>query len=248
MGGAFAILSAAAGTGPALLPPGTCVTTCLLRPRANARGVNRRLPASSLLLRPLSFPRPPLDGIRHFHTQYEDIHTYIYMHETKQHNKQTQPDDFTMFEKKDLASSFDMRGPDGSPYWKVCGGRAAVQAACKSIARGCEAYTFGGEGGCGYLKTTGNAHRRFEGALKADGRGWSTYIMYNALPKVRTVCAWTACVCGLRVCVCVCVDCVDSWCVVPFVCMLVAFCGGDAHTHTCQLPKTPLAASALSRA
>jgi len=47
-----------------------------------------------------------------------------------------------MYEKKDLGPGFDMKNPadPSQSFYKVCGGRGAVEGMCKST-KGCDAYT-----------------------------------------------------------------------------------------------------------
>jgi hypothetical protein len=73
------------------------------------------------------------------------------------------------------------------PYSKVCGGKEAVARACTAD-NSCNAFTFGAEGDCGYLKR--QYHRSDNPSQlafkKSEGRGvWDVYVWEGTVPKGR---------------------------------------------------------------
>lgn len=69
-------------------------------------------------------------------------------------------------------------------YSKVCGGKETVARACNAN-DGCNAFTFGAEGDCGYLKHKYHSDPSAPLLFKNDGRGWDVFVSELIVPKSR---------------------------------------------------------------
>lgn len=69
-------------------------------------------------------------------------------------------------------------------HTKVCGGRDAVAKACDAR-QDCGAFTFGGEGDCGYLKRHYWSNSQDPPALEfqANGKGWDAFVWEGIIGK-----------------------------------------------------------------
>lgn len=70
-------------------------------------------------------------------------------------------------------------------FSKVCGGKEALARACNAN-DACNAFTFGAEGDCGYLKRKYHSDPSAPLLFKdAKGRGWDVYVSELIVPKSR---------------------------------------------------------------
>jgi len=73
---------------------------------------------------------------------------------------------------------------NGASYNRVCGGKEAVARACNSN-ENCNAFTFGAEADCGYLKRKYHSDPSEPLLFKNEGRGWDVYVSELIIPKTR---------------------------------------------------------------